>query len=716
MRRKKFRNSRPLHMMDTFPVPSAILRSGPLSLPAPLYKGKYSVDMQNAVIAQQNSERALITIEEGINTYSEEIDQQQELANTPIPQNLPEVFVDILASNQRRAHTSIMHLEARRLDGKNSRINAIAEIDLAIKNQSYFSPKCKVITSRDIVRTIRQHPMVSKTAKIRFYDNYVIFRTIPILLQPNSNPYKWINNGGPVVVKLAPMIIRVHTKTMEIRIQAAEHGGWRSNSHWDYAPHPHVLNNGKPCFGDFGPPIAETIAEGDFALMLDVLYAFLRTADSGDSAGKHWPMFLLPANWQRDSRMFSSTERLTHESVLINGTEYTLQVDDNGAVTYTPWEWRIPQNILPGVFPERPFLKFWDGTSLIETGDIVILNGTYPRCVAVDNKGTIFYAEQNDHPAITPRSQWKAIDGNIRVSSLINMANKKEICARYINDVWRRLHETEKLRATAQQRWNQWFHTTPQRPSWNPGLVEVHSVGNSLLVMKVLKSISVRTQGPGSRLLHKLPGETLRLAHDYDWSKFHVEQTVEPVLLPPTTEPPATELHVIVGQEPYSLRAWNGTSPLQANDVVCWRTNPTIEGFCVIAPPGEEDRTNSVRILRDGTLPWGIALTAAAPRDGFITPPQELLEEYWHQVTLQALMANNAAQRREATDATQEPAPQPEENLISRAQARMDAAQAHLVYLTALRDNGGEPVIITPMDVDILGRGGIPAPEWCEVW
>jgi hypothetical protein len=55
-----------------------------------------------------------------------------------------------------------------------------------------------------------------------------------------------------------------------------------------YIAHPHWISETSPCFGDFGGPLQETMAQADIITAITLLILFLQQYDYDDSAGRHY--------------------------------------------------------------------------------------------------------------------------------------------------------------------------------------------------------------------------------------------------------------------------------------------------------------------------------------------------------------------------------------------------------------------------------------------
>ena len=67
-----------------------------------------------------------------------------------------------------------------------------------------------------------------------------------------------------------------------------------NNTFTSEAPHPHILQNGKPCLGDYQTVISDAFDSGDIDTFLTVVFSFLEQVNADDDqAGNSWPnMFI----------------------------------------------------------------------------------------------------------------------------------------------------------------------------------------------------------------------------------------------------------------------------------------------------------------------------------------------------------------------------------------------------------------------------------------
>lgn len=117
-------------------------------------------------------------------------------------------------------------------------------------------------------------------------------------MTPRKNPYRCINNGGPVApMPLGKMkvIFNLTNNRTNVETIGSDTQHYRSNG-WGHAkkPHPHILGNYAPCLGDFAPPLNEALNSYDIGSALDILCCYLETVDPDDGAGSHWIRWVLP--------------------------------------------------------------------------------------------------------------------------------------------------------------------------------------------------------------------------------------------------------------------------------------------------------------------------------------------------------------------------------------------------------------------------------------
>jgi hypothetical protein len=152
-------------------------------------------------------------------------------------------------------------------------------------------------TVAEIVQDLHSWPLRAPRTKPTVYQqNGATFFNITMAaghrMMPSENPYKWLNNGGPVSVALGGMAITCNIHTGDVRIGCARGIGWAVDAYTRAAPHPHILDGRSPCLGDFLSPFREALDKGEFLMALEILSLFLGQATQSDPAGRRWIRFV----------------------------------------------------------------------------------------------------------------------------------------------------------------------------------------------------------------------------------------------------------------------------------------------------------------------------------------------------------------------------------------------------------------------------------------
>ncbi len=110
-----------------------------------------------------------------------------------------------------------------------------------------------------------------------------------LFMRPDEHHFNWILDEHPAVA-LQDCVVKISLFNNAITISPA--WGEKRLCKYQYGntttPHPHILDNYSPCFGDFAGVIAETCSVHDWATAASVIKMFLEQAANSDSAGRNW--------------------------------------------------------------------------------------------------------------------------------------------------------------------------------------------------------------------------------------------------------------------------------------------------------------------------------------------------------------------------------------------------------------------------------------------
>lgn len=229
-----------------------------------------------------------------------------------------------------------------------------------------------VRTSADqLANVVRNHPMVNSKAQVVFSTlngrTQVTFTTKPMILRPNRNPYKWIDNGEIPYVQLGAMQICADLSTAEVRIFPSSRNAISRHAYAGHrTAHPHILDRQSPCLGDFTSPLLSAADAGDISFFLDTLYVFLTTAADEDAAGRNWVRWLYA----------DAYPGRTDAPCDGQGKQLSIMTKPDGTATL---QWKRPMlepKPLQGLVPAVMDYDFWDGKSIPKTGQIAYIDTT----------------------------------------------------------------------------------------------------------------------------------------------------------------------------------------------------------------------------------------------------------------------------------------------------------------------------------------------------
>ncbi len=181
------------------------------------------------------------------------------------------------------------------------------------------------ITSKDIRKQLKRNPFVHR-GSIRLIEStnrygetkqWLKFATVDgIECRPHGfrypeNQYRWADNGKPRVFLPRMMVWLLLSNPGECIIKPyspsdlTDHGSrYVSYVRHFYTPHPHVLTDNRPCWGDFGANITEAVQNGDLRTAVDTIVAFFQQAYDFDGAGQNWVRYYAGQAMRQRSALF----------------------------------------------------------------------------------------------------------------------------------------------------------------------------------------------------------------------------------------------------------------------------------------------------------------------------------------------------------------------------------------------------------------------------
>ena len=110
---------------------------------------------------------------------------------------------------------------------------------------------------------------------LKFEDGSMIFKTVHLnFFDQNDNEYE----GGEYTVN-----VRLTDGRTRLRSTHEVEGGWGE----DISPHPHVPENGSPCFGNVTSTLAELLGDLEYYAYVITMMNYLQSVDTTDSVGKY---------------------------------------------------------------------------------------------------------------------------------------------------------------------------------------------------------------------------------------------------------------------------------------------------------------------------------------------------------------------------------------------------------------------------------------------
>lgn len=171
-------------------------------------------------------------------------------------------------------------------------------------------------TPDEIKQRLVSHPNVDHNS-VRFTTQggkpWVMMRlkNLYFRVEARQNTYDFINDGGLVEVPLADIYAKIDpaSGTVHFVPVRGQNDRWPMGFNEAHGVHPHVLSSDYVCAGSFGQQLINTVKSMEWLTIVDVMLAFIGKVDPSDSAGKHWPKWMIhsPAFPERRLHDFSSS-------------------------------------------------------------------------------------------------------------------------------------------------------------------------------------------------------------------------------------------------------------------------------------------------------------------------------------------------------------------------------------------------------------------------
>lgn len=212
--------------------------------------------------------------------------------------NVPNVVYDIL--NDR--HTEVCEALTDCQNNISNRLSEIAmrqagldTLEKTIQHEEELKTNPKVI-QLDLDHIAKSFPQYINTIEYIPAEQVIKIVTKPIIATLITEPdAKFTSVDG--TVEIPPLKVYFKPKASLGSYGMLRFHGLNfsyANGFNTNAPHPHILQDGKPCLGDFECPLAEAFDMADFYLYLDIIFEFLSQINTiEDRAGMTWPnMFI----------------------------------------------------------------------------------------------------------------------------------------------------------------------------------------------------------------------------------------------------------------------------------------------------------------------------------------------------------------------------------------------------------------------------------------
>lgn len=202
-------------------------------------------------------------------------------------------------NSQAKAHE---RLAENALDTTQTEINTAIERITALRERLRRYPENYTgqisVTKTDITKAFKGLPNLKpKTITTGTHATsglaFISWVFTGLYLQPDTNPYDWLQGAAPNSIPSLPlqdMRVTITPASGEVTIAALRGQADQAPFIWGHqrTPHPHVLRNNSPCLGDFTGPLREAIYDQDWVSMYTYIRLFLQRAIENDVAGHTW--------------------------------------------------------------------------------------------------------------------------------------------------------------------------------------------------------------------------------------------------------------------------------------------------------------------------------------------------------------------------------------------------------------------------------------------
>lgn len=175
--------------------------------------------------------------------------------------------------------------------------------------------------------------------------NTISWNLTGVLMQPDENPYSWIDGGRIPTIRLPDLQVKLtfqHDGAVRVTLPFPDDTpNCAPSGYADHGtPHPHVLDDFRPCLGDFEGAVSNAAQQGDLRTANDILLAFLSQAYNNDPAGREWWRWLL-TNWDNPDEhcWFLNGDHHGNEAYFWDSSDDTLLNVTTNAEGYRDLHW-----------------------------------------------------------------------------------------------------------------------------------------------------------------------------------------------------------------------------------------------------------------------------------------------------------------------------------------------------------------------------------------
>lgn len=198
------------------------------------------------------------------------------------------------------AHSTIQYFEGRLQTLTASRAAIQRQLISALRRLATLPPDPEPITLTTgyIREQLKNCPHLTGRIGLAPSRRQVTWNLSGIVMRPHGQLPQGItvDEGAQPEVLLGDVRVQLRLPTSsrgaEIQLRPRSPEAGRPNTFVGDAPHPHVLSNYQPCWGDWGGPITEALHARDIGLVNDLIKTFLGQAYSEDIAGRHWVQWI----------------------------------------------------------------------------------------------------------------------------------------------------------------------------------------------------------------------------------------------------------------------------------------------------------------------------------------------------------------------------------------------------------------------------------------